>query len=197
MKRRDFLLSLPILLSSVTNIQANTLEVKPGDILLTRNAGGEENNESPGYYNHTAIIAPLNWVIEAQRTPDSVIAVPIWPFFDRYPEILVLRCNNATVAQRTAEIATKYVGRTYDTYMTIRPLWLWRNEDSCISLIRRVYNIATGRDYRWRIPDSLLTVGWLNKVALKKDYENYVEPESHRIGMQKSWPNQPADIFYE
>lgn len=171
-------------------------KVKQGDILLSRNAGGEVNNESPGYYNHSAIIGPLNWVIEAQRTPDSIIAVPIWYFFERYPEILVLRCTNTKTAEKTGEMATRFVGRFYDTYMTIRPLWLWRSGDSCISLIRRVYNVVTGEDYKWRIPDSLLKVQWLEKVALKKDYKNYVEPESHRLGMQKFWINQPAENFY-
>jgi len=172
------------------------LQVLEGDILLTRNAGGEENNESPGYYNHSAIIGPLNWVIEAQRTPNCVICVPIWYFFDRYPEILVLRCSNSKTALSTGRLAPRYVGRAYDTYMTIRPFWLWKGQDSCISLIRRIYNVVTGRDYKWRIPDSLLKVSWLQKVALKKDYENYTEPSSHRLGMQKIWLNQPAENFY-
>jgi hypothetical protein len=170
--------------------------VEAGDLLLTRNAGGEEANESPGYYNHSAIIGPLNWVIEAQKTPNCVIAVPVWHFFDRYPEIMVLRCNNPATVARTLELAPQYVGRTYDTYMTIRPFWRWRNSDSCISLLRRIYNAATGYDYKWRIPDSLLEVEWLEKKALKKDYENYVEPESHHLGMQKVWPNTPADSYY-
>jgi hypothetical protein len=167
-----------------------------GDILLTRNFGGEERNESPGYYNHSAIIGPLNWVIESQRTPNSVIAVPIWHFFERYPEILVLRCDNNETAKLTAKTATQYIGRTYDTYMTIRPFWLWKNSDSCISLIRRVYNVVTGQDYKWRIPDDLVYVPWLKKVALKKDYENHKEPSSHRLGMQRVWLNQPAEEFY-
>ena len=170
--------------------------VQAGDLLLTRNAGGEENNESPGYYNHSAIVSVLNWVIESQRTPDSVVAVPIWYFFERYPEVLVLRCDNPQVAEQTAQIAPRYVGRRYDTYMTIRPAWLWRGKDSCISLIRRIYNVVTGRDYRWRIPDSLLKVQWLKQVALKRDYENYIAPSSYRLGMQKVWLNRPAAEFY-
>lgn len=171
------------------------MQVKAGDLLLTRNKGGEAANESPGYYNHSAIISVQDWVVESQATPNAVIAVPIWSFFERYPEILVLR-PPAGVAQQTAKLAPLYLGRQYSTYMSVRPLWLWKNTDSCISLLRRIYNKATGYDYRWRIPDSLLTVSWLKSIALKKDYENYQAPVETYKGMAKVWPNRPAKDFY-
>ena len=171
------------------------MQVKAGDLLLTRNAGGEAANQSPGYYNHSAIIGPQDWVIESQRVPNSVIAVPIWSFFERYPEVLVLRCTNGETARRTAQVAPRYLGRQYATYMTVRPLWLWKDKDSCISLLRRIYNAVTGRDYMWRIPDSLLEVSWLKKVALKKDYENYTPPPQTYKGMLKVWPNRPAESY--
>ena len=189
MLRREFLLLTLSLLSN----QNDT--VQAGDILLTRNFGGEEINTSPGYYNHSAIVGPLNWVIEAQQTPNSIIAVPIWNFFDRYPEILVLRNINASIAEQTAQTATLFVGRTYAKYMSVRPMFLWKYNDNCTSLIKRIYNKVTSKVYRWIIPDDFLRTPWLNRVSLKKDYENFVKPENNYVGMQKTWPNSPAKKY--
>ncbi len=173
----------------------NAVEVKAGDILLTRNAGGEDANPTPGYYNHSAIIADMNWVVESQMLPDSVIAVPVWDFFKRYPEVLVLRCLNDGVAKRTALVAPNFLGREYSKYMTIKPLWLWKTGDNCTSLIRRIYNAVAGYDYKWRTPDSLLKTQWLTKVALQKDYENYIPPEEYYKRAVKVWPNKPANDY--
>lgn len=170
-----------------------TEQVKPGDILLTRNKGDDNTvNTSPGYYNHASLFMIKNWVIEAQGTPDCVIAVPVWNFFERYPEILVLRPNNPQVAARTAELAPHYVGREYRTYMSIRPLWRWKGGDNCVSVIRRIYNVVTGNDYKWRIPDDFLKTGWLKQVALKRDYENHIEINDHQKGAISVWFDNDA-----
>jgi len=173
-----------------------TLNINSGDIFLVRNFGGEDVNTSPGYYNHVAIFGPLNWVIEAQQTPDAIIAVPIWYFLNRYPEILVLRNVNSSIANRTAHVATQFVGRRYAKAMSMRPLFLWKTSDNCVSFIKRIYNQVIGTQPPWIIPDHLLKTTWLKQVALKKDYENYVSPTNHQLGMQKIWLNKPAEEFY-
>ena len=151
-------------------------ELKPGDIFLTRNAGGEAANPSPGYYNHTAIMGENNWVIEAQETTNAVIAVPVWHFFDRYPEILVLRPRDPNTAKMSAIYATKMLGRRYSKYESVRPLFLWHGGDNCVSTLKRIYN-GIGIDRRWIVPDHLTQDTYiLTQIALKKDYENFVEP---------------------
>jgi hypothetical protein len=183
------------ILTTLIPVNETTLEVKIGDIFLTRNAGGDIFNNSPGYYNHTAILGPLNWIIESQRSPDSIITVPIWNFLERYPEILVLRNDNTIIANQTAQNATLFVGRPYAPIMSIRPFFLWKYSDNCVSFIKRVYNYTTGITYPWTIPDSFLSTPWLIKVALKKDYESFQEPSVAYLGMQKKWLNQPAENF--
>jgi hypothetical protein len=166
-------------------------ELKPGDILLTRNAGGEEMNGSPGYFNHTAILASDNWVVEAQQYPNSIIGVPVWHFFDRYPEVLVLRPKDEKIAKKTADFALQTLGRKYNKYESIRPLWLWHGGDNCVSAVRRIYYYTTNIDYRWRIPDDLSKSYIFNKVAHKKDYDNYQFPDEVYKGMIKRFPKGP------
>ena len=55
---------------------------RPGDIFLTRNTE-EVGNDSPGFWNHTAIISPRGTVIEAQEEPGVVIEVTLGSFIDR------------------------------------------------------------------------------------------------------------------
>ena len=144
------------------------MEVRSGDLFLTRNAGGEANNPSPGYYNHAAIFATNNWVVEAQAIPHSIIAVPIWAFFDRYPEILVLRNNDPITASVTAQHAFKFLGRNYSFIESYRPFWRWHDKDNCVSLVKRIYNYTTGESYNWKIPDDFLKSPIFTKVALKQ-----------------------------
>jgi hypothetical protein len=169
-------------------LKINAEEVRQGDVVLTRNKGDETINSSPGYYNHVAIVVEDNWVIEAQQSPDSVIAVPIWLFFDRYPEVLVLRNKDPIVANLTAGVAPKFVGRRYAKYMSVRPLYLWKNADNCVSLIKRIYNQVGGLEPKWLIPDHILADPRFRPVAHKKDYENYVPPASMYEGAITIWP---------
>ena len=172
------------------------MQVLEGDILLTRNAGGEARNTSPGYYNHSAIIGPLNWVIEAQGDPGFTVCVPIWYFFERYPEILVLRHKDSYIAKKTGNDARLFVGKGYSSYMSVRPLFLWKSTDNCVSLIKRIYNYSTGTTPNWIVPDHLKHTKWLQKIALHKDYENYKPPKSYKLGMQIVWSGKPAQHYY-
>ena len=191
MDRRIF---LGLTLATIVNnkLYANEPILKAGDILLTRNAGGEQFNESPGYYNHTAIFAGGNWVVEAQAIFDKVIAVPVWYFFERYPEILVLRPKDAEIAIRTSSYAHNLIGRNYTKLESIRPLWRWHSGDSCVTVIRRIYNQVTGIDYKWRIPDDFAKSNIFTAIALQKDYENYKRPPEPYKGMIQQLPNWAA-----
>ena len=176
-------------LTALALFQVNTEpQLKAGDIFLTRNAGGEQFNESPGYYNHTAIFANGNWVVEAQAIFDKVIAVPVWYFFERYPEILVLRPRDPNVATTTAAYAFNLIGRNYTKLESIRPLWRWHSGDSCVTVVRRIYNQVTGIDHKWRIPDDFAKSNIFTAIALQKDYENFAAPKDKYRGMIQQQP---------
>lgn len=188
LNRRSFLLYTLCLANSPKRY-------RPGDIFLTRNSGREVNNASPGYYNHSAILTVKNWVVESQGGPKSVVIIPIWNFFERYPEVLTLRPKNPSVAQRTANVAPRYVGRGYDSYMSIRPFWKFHNTDSCVSLIKRIYNHVVGKDYFWVMPDSLFRSNMFNKVGVYKN-ENFTPPKNFYKNTYTVWLNQDASLFY-
>ena len=61
-------------------------------VYFTRNAGGEESNPTPGYWNHVAIAAGVDVdgdeiIAEYQRDTNGVIYVKKSVFFARYPII--------------------------------------------------------------------------------------------------------------
>ena len=168
------------------------MTVQTGDVLLTRNAGEEEDNPSPGYYNHAAIVSINDWIVEAQVVPNQVIAVPIWYFFDRYPEILILKQKDQSIAHKIGEKALSLVGRKYGVFISLRPSWLSINRDNCVSVVRRSFYLVTRRDYKWRIPDNIRRNTFLfEEIMGKKDYENYVEPEDLYKGMVLEPPDGP------
>ena len=149
---------------------------KPGDVFITRNSGGKEANPTPGYYNHAAILGINDWVVEAQESFDQIIAVPLKYFLKRYPEIVTLRPNDNDVALKTAEYSLNMIGRKYDKVESIRPLWLWRTDDNCISLVRRIYYKITGRDYMWLAPDQLYLSPSFKIINIYKS-GNFVAPD--------------------
>ena len=189
LSRRNF---LGLALATLIPVSEPTLEVQAGDIFLTRNAGGDEMNTSPGYFNHAAIYSINYWTVESQQYPNSIIAVPVWHFLNRYPEVLVLRPRNAEIARKTADFALQMVGRKYNKYESIRPLWLWHGGDNCVSAVRRIYYYITNIDYRWRFPDQIRrTTTLFTEVAHKKDYENYEFPDEVYKGMVTKPPDGP------
>ena len=67
------------------------MKIKPGDLFLTRNVGTtEEQNESPGYFNHAAIYVGDNIVVEAQLGK-GVLKINLAEFQNRYPIYVILR----------------------------------------------------------------------------------------------------------
>lgn len=154
--------------------------LKTGDIFLTHNTD-EVGNDNPGYYNHTSILSKDFWVVEAQEKA-GVIGVPFHFFYDRYPEILVLRNNNSTIANRTGSLAIEMLGRPYRSVISYRPRWKAIDGDNCVSLVRRIYYLVVGIDYKWRKPDDFLGTKFLKPIFEKKDYENWKKPDTWYAG---------------
>ena len=130
------------------------LGVNPGDLMLTRNA---QDNQAPGWWNHSAIYIGDGQVIEAQMG-QGVIVTPLKTFLDRYPYILVLRPRGACHCRLAAMLhyARRSIGKPYDVYASTR-FWLFdlRCGDNCVSLVRDCYQRAYGYDPCWKIPDDL------------------------------------------
>lgn len=158
------------------------LEVRPGYFLLTRNTE-EVGNNSPGFWNHVAIVGHDNWVIEAQQEPNSVIKVPGQFFWERYPEILVLK-PRGDIGDSIAKAAESLIGVRYRKIASIFN-FMRRSErgENCVSVARKAYLLATHCDPKWRIPDDLESSRYLTKVFKKEDYENWEKPDEWFKGM--------------
>lgn len=149
MKLRTSWIGLALLLIMAT--VAHAVDYLPGDIFVTRNAE-ESENTSPGHWNHMAIYVGQNQVVEAQ-VDQGVIYSDLAEFIARYSEILVLRLREGD-GQLMADAARQYVKNPYNRLGSL-PFRLRPPEqgDNCVSLMRRCYIAAKGRDPRWRIPD--------------------------------------------
>jgi hypothetical protein len=132
--------------------------LEPGDVFLTVNAR-EEDNTTPGYWNHCAVYAGGTQVVEAQADPGKVIVSDLDEFLGRYPKIQVMRVIDqkpgAGAAVASASLAL--VGRTYSALVS-RFKRLKRGErkgENCVTVARRSVLDAIGRDPRWKIPDDV------------------------------------------
>ena len=151
-----------------------------GDILLTRNAGGEKENPSPGWYNHAAIVTE-DGVVEAQAhvkdgqwtddttAPGAVIVAEPNEFWDRYPIILVRRLLDEAVARRAADRAETSI----DTHYRMISSWFRRLRPdgrglNCVAVVRKAVSVARGRDPGWRRPDDIARSSLLTTVYEKK-----------------------------
>lgn len=123
----------------------------PGDVLATRNAT-EEENSTPGYWNHLAIYVGDGQVVEAQMGR-GVIVSGLPEFIARYPEIRLLRLRSGK-GQAMATEAWRHVGTRYRKLASL-PVFMrptqWGN--NCVSVVRRCVCVSIGRDPRWRLPD--------------------------------------------
>lgn len=141
-------------------------EVWAGDFFLTRNLK-EEDNSSPGYWNHCAIYIGNNQVVEAQAAPDAVIVSDLTEFCNRYPQFLVLRITNEdNMAAKMVVEAKKLIGTEY------RKMASWFNRlrksskgENCVSVVRKCYTAAFVVDPGWRIPDDVKPFG---KIVYEK-----------------------------
>jgi len=124
-----------------------------GDVFLTRN---EKDNQSPGYWNHTAIYYN-DKVIEAQDTPYNKVILSDWEeFYNRYPEIIRLRYKDEELANEAAKTARKSVGLTY---RRIASLFVFlrksKRGENCVSVVRKAWKKVLNKDMLWHIPDDI------------------------------------------
>lgn len=134
-----------------TLVDINNL--KPGDIILTRNEN-EEDNGSPGYWNHTSIYVEQG-VVEAQAEPwDTVKFSEIEEFFSRYPKYEIFRWKDDTSAgKKAANFARTMIGKPYKMFASI--FFRRRKGENCVSVVRKCYDEALGYDTGWRFPDDI------------------------------------------
>jgi uncharacterized protein YycO len=158
------------------------IDFKAGDVFLTRNTN-EIGNNNPGYWNHTAIKSTKDYIIEAQKI--GVIAVPTMFFWERYPEILVLR-TNIRLGSQMAQMAQTLVGRQYE----VKASWIPRftNKDNCVSVVRRSYESAVNQWMPWRRPDHILYSGMFSVVYHKIEYDTWVKPTEWYKGALHTFP---------
>jgi uncharacterized protein YycO len=167
------------------------MEARPGDIFLTRNSVAV-GNDSPGHWNHCAMLAQNSWVVEAQAEV-GVIAVPIWNFLERYPEILVMRSKYyQTHGLLLADYVVQLVGRKYLAKTSFGLRWRWGKAENCVSVVRRPFIYYIG-DPRWIKPDDIVHPNaGLTPVAHKQAYEGFIDVEDRFKGMVQTAPNYPA-----
>ena len=142
-----------------STLKGDTMNIKPGDLFLTRNVGiTEEYNESPGYFNHAAIYVGNNIVVEAQKEPGKVIEANLEEFKRRYPIYAILRANQSEEVRFQAALQAKQlVGTNYRKLASF--FFRWRKGENCVSVVRKSYKTALGKDPRWRTPDHI----WADK----------------------------------
>jgi len=133
-------------------------ELMPGDVFLTRNLK-EEDNMTPGWYNHSAIYVGNEQVVEAQYG-QGVIVTPLKTFWERYPYVVVLRCKTLDEEKRAIliQVAKGLVGRPYNIFGS----WgFWSFDfragrgDNCVAVIRRCFSYAFEYDPGWVFPDGI------------------------------------------
>ena len=132
-----------------------------GTMFATRNADSgdpaQDNNPSPGHWNHTAIMGPNGWVIEA-TAGHGVIAIPFGTFWNRYPYILAYRPRQypAELGPAVASAAAAQMGRPYKLL-----------GNNCTSVARRAVEFVTRDRPRWRRPDHVVAdaemIYWLKQ----------------------------------
>ena len=179
-------------------------DIGPGDILVTRNTD-EVGNESPGFWNHLAIVSVNGWVVEAQVEPDAVIAAPLDNFIERYPEILAFRMVSDTSImgladrQRVATQAATFVGLPYRRIASLFPRWRRPGlGENCVSVVRKTLVKAGMKDPGWKKPDHAAALAMnhhaygVSIVHHKIDYDGWVKPEVWLEGMTK----EPGDLCY-
>ena len=133
--------------------------LQPGDIFVTRNLK-EEDNTSPGYWNHSAIYVGEDTIVEAQPDPNKVITIGVQEFYDRYPYVAILRVNHpkgADLGKQASLIAKASVNTTYKKFASVfRHLRKAERGENCVSVVRRAWSKVLKVNISWwKTPDGI------------------------------------------
>ena len=131
--------------------------LQSGDIFLSRNFGGETANTSPGYWNHVGIFGglynTLPVIIEAQLG-QGVIRTDLYKYFSERCTIRCVRLHYNTVQMGLQ--ANNLVGLPYRRIASAFRFLRRHKGENCVSLARKAFIMANGRDPRWKIPDDIM-----------------------------------------
>jgi len=157
-------------------------ELIPGDIVITRNEGSDEDeNATPGYWNHVGIYVGDDRMVEAQAPGwgGKVLTSNRIEYMKRYPIIVVKRSLTHAQGVLAAEDAKKSVDTIYRKIASLF-IFLRKRErgENCVSVVRRAYMEATGRDPKWRTPDDVYNDENLDIVYEHNELEADHEMES-------------------
>jgi cell wall-associated NlpC family hydrolase len=146
------------------------LVIHPGDIFITRNKL-DEQNETPGYWNHASIYIGNGLILEAQPEPNAVITSDVQKFYDRYPYVAILRYDNknwqvlglnAAVAAQTSQ------GLVYRKLASMTRFLRRKDRgENCVSLVRRAWRKAVGFDFIWHLPDGIYKDNRFQMIHIK------------------------------
>lgn len=146
----------------------------PGTVLLSRNKV-EADNQSPGLWNHVAIVGKCH-IIESQAEPveggkSGVIATSFADFEKRgYTPLIALQPLDAAVGVKAADKAETLVGKPFRKLSSLSRRETERRADrglNCNSVVRASYVAATGEQYpKLKIPDRFLEHPELFKPAV-------------------------------
>lgn len=154
----------------------------PGDVFLTRWEGlDEENNASPGYFNHACIYYGDNLIIESQEA-HGIIYSDLEKFKNRYPIYVVLRYNNIEDSAKVAVVAKTMIGIPYRKIASVfHFLRNSRRGENCVSMVRKCYAIL-GQDPGWKIPDHIWNDKSFQVVDTKQDAD-WISPDNRLDGV--------------
>lgn len=153
----------------------------PGEVYVTRNLDNSTyGNPSPGYWNHVAIYVGNDLIVEGQDDPiNAVVRSQLESFRNRYPQFIRLRPKNLTIGVKAARFALSLVGTKYRKIASIfYILRKARRGENCVSVVRKSYANASGKDGNEGVPDSFLDSPLFTRVEEKKLSKDFVEPKN-------------------
>ena len=132
------------------------MDIPIGSVFISRNLK-EDDNSSPGFWNHVSIYIGDNSIVEAYGEQLGVIQTSLDEYKQRDYEYFVRYPKNKEIGKRAAIQAVKLIGSPYRYISSIfRRMRRDEKGESCVSVIRKAYYRASGYDPKhWKIPDSL------------------------------------------
>ena len=148
-----------------------------GDICVTRNSP-EDGNPTLGYWNHGSVFIGKG-IVEARQKYNSVVLSEFDEFWERYPQISVMRWTHKVDVENVGEKASRsaelLIGKPYLYISSIIPAVVGLFTDlgeNCVSVPRHAYANTLGFDPGWHIPDNIVFDRRLMRVLLKGDVES-------------------------